>query len=532
MNSPNSNREDPYVTHRKKSSILPRANSMGELENDVEQNYTAECPLSQNEKENMYGQLSAGKMHDQLPEGNLSDQLPAGKMNVQSSESKMHDQLLEGKMHDQRSEGNISDQLPEGSKPDQLPTGNMTIPVAMFQQFVNSVNTQFGQLRQELQTLKTMQTQIDEVDQIATEALDTAQTNTDDIETLNNNVQTLEKDLQQAYLEIEETKLELTKMDRELKTVKDANSLLENYVRRDNLIFMNVPSTVNENCEKVVRNILKNMNIEDCESVRLLKCYRMKIGKVPYPILCGFYSFEDRQRVYEKKANLKGTQTFIQEHFSDSMFKQRRALLPIQQAAKKMGLRAFLKLDKVVIEGKTYGSDNLGDLPQSLQYVVNGCKQSKEAVVFYGERSPLSNFYKTSFTENGITYQSTEMYLQHQKAILFKDEVTASKILASKSPAQAKALSYQIKHVDEAVWETKAPGIMKKGLEHKFNTDSHCKMTLLETGSCIMGEATSSDKFWGTGVALFDSLALNHGAWTGQNHMGRLLQEIREQLSF
>ena len=58
---------------------------------------------------------------------------------------------------------------------------------------------------------------------------------------------------------------------------------------------------------------------------------------------------------------------------------------------------------------------------------------------------------------------------------------------------------------------------MKKGLELKFNADFHCKMTLIETGNRLLGEATSSDKFWGTGVALFDSLTLNHGGWSGQN---------------
>ena len=101
-----------------------------------------------------------------------------------------------------------------------------------------------------------------------------------------------------------------------------------------------------------------------------------------------------------------------------------------------------------------------------------------------------------------------------------------------KTPSQDMALSHQIKGVNEAIWQNKAPAIMRKGLELKFNSDGLCKSTLANTGTRKLGEASASDKFWGTGVALSDSVALNHGCWQGGNTMGKLLEEIREQLTF
>lgn len=73
---------------------------------------------------------------------------------------------------------------------------------------------------------------------------------------------------------------------------------------------------------------------------------------------------------------------------------------------------------------------------------------------------------------------------------------------------------------------------MKIGLEAKFQTNDQCKQALVNTGMQKLGEASLTDKFWGTGVGLADKLALNSGAWTGLNHMGKILEEVREIITF
>jgi ribA/ribD-fused uncharacterized protein len=180
----------------------------------------------------------------------------------------------------------------------------------------------------------------------------------------------------------------------------------------------------------------------------------------------------------------------------------------------------------------SYSVDSLADLPNSLKFMLNSYKQNDNTTVFFGYRCPLSNFHQVTFTdEYANTYHSTEQYLQHKKALLFQDEVTASKIMKCETPLKAKALSYEISKVDETVWQQEAQKIMKKGLFLKFNKSEICKEFLLNTGTRTLGEASPTDRFWGIGVGLADTLALNEGAWKGQNHMGTLLQEIRELLS-
>ena len=72
---------------------------------------------------------------------------------------------------------------------------------------------------------------------------------------------------------------------------------------------------------------------------------------------------------------------------------------------------------------------------------------------------------------------------------------------------------------------------MRKGLSLKFSSNAKCKETLLQTGNRIIGEASKHDLIWGTGAALAHRHAANPGVWSGQNLMGKLLQEVRDQLS-
>ena len=143
----------------------------------------------------------------------------------------------------------------------------------------------------------------------------------------------------------------------------------------------------------------------------------------------------------------------------------------------------------------------------------------------------LSNFYEVKFTdEHANTYHSTEQYLQHQKALLFQDEVIAFRITSCETPLKSKSLSYQICKVDEDVWQQEAPRITKKGLIMQFRKNANCVDFLRNTGLRTLREASPSDKFWGTGVGLTDPIALNQGVWNGENKMGKLLEEVQNML--
>ena len=61
----------------------------------------------------------------------------------------------------------------------------------------------------------------------------------------------------------------------------------------------------------------------------------------------------------------------------------------------------------------------------------------------------------------------------------------------------------------------------------KFRKNANCLDFLRNTG---IGEASPFDKFWGTGIGLTEPIALNEGAWHGENKMGKLLEEVQNML--
>ena len=65
------------------------------------------------------------------------------------------------------------------------------------------------------------------------------------------------------------------------------------------------------------------------------------------------------------------------------------------------------------------------------------------------ENAHMSNWYHVSFTVDGITYSSSEQYMMYQKALLFDDTETASKILDNDDPSTIKALGRMVAPFDE-----------------------------------------------------------------------------------
>lgn len=410
--------------------------------------------------------------------------------------------------------------------------GGLATLVGVLQQLITRMDSQFASLFDEIQSVKTMQGQVVEVRELAHDALECAHANSQAIDEVNQEVTDLKIKLREAESQTYESKHKLEDVMQELTKQKKKTDYFENYLKRDNLLFINIKHSQNENCETRIRDVIKQMGVPEHENIKLVRCHRVTWGKAPHPILCRFQFHSDRQTVFEKRFALKGKNIFIEEHFTDEVYQKRKSLLPVHLAARRLKMKSHMKFDKVVIEGTTYDCESIDKVPDSLQTAVTCSKRDSNTVVFFGEKCPLSNFFKTSFFVDQVEYHSSEQYLQHQKALLFKDDAVASKIMSSKTASQCKTLSKKIKGVNETIWQSAAPAIMKKGLEAKFQNDELCKSTLLQTGSLSIGESASNDVFWGTGVALTDSLALNTGAWRGENHMGKILEDIRESLTF
>ena len=66
---------------------------------------------------------------------------------------------------------------------------------------------------------------------------------------------------------------------------------------------------------------------------------------------------------------------------------------------------------------------------------------------------------------------------------------------------------------------------MRKLVNEKFRQNEALIAELVQLHGDFI-EATA-DRYWGTGVSLYSS-DLTQGNWTGQNHLGKILTEIRD----
>ena len=84
------------------------------------------------------------------------------------------------------------------------------------------------------------------------------------------------------------------------------------------------------------------------------------------------------------------------------------------------------------------------------------------------ENGYLSNWSLTEFTVDGITFSSMEQYMMYEKAVLFKDQTTAEKILQTDDVAEIKALGRTVQNFDDKVWTKEREGIVYRAYQRNF----------------------------------------------------------------
>ena len=246
-----------------------------------------------------------------------------------------------------------------------------------------------------------------------------------------------------------------------------------------------------------------------------------------------FEHCQDVEYIIESKGYLQRG-TYVDREYVPEIERKRRILLPILKAAKQFKhykKKCRLEDDKVIINGRKYGTDNLHQLPSEIDVFEITSKSDTDCVGFFGALNPLSNFYKSKFTVEGIEYISSKQYIQAQKALLLKDEASYNKIMGATNSLNCKNAARSVHNFDRSKWESSAGLPCKEGLKAKFNQNLYLLDTLINrTGNKKLVEC-DNDRLWANGIPLYSDTCLNQQRWISQGLLGKLLEDIRMELS-
>jgi ribA/ribD-fused uncharacterized protein len=143
----------------------------------------------------------------------------------------------------------------------------------------------------------------------------------------------------------------------------------------------------------------------------------------------------------------------------------------------------------------------------------------------------LSQWWPAAFTLDGVRYPTAEHFMMAEKARRFGDHDAAARILAARTPGEAKKLGRLVKGFDDAEWERVRFDVVLRASRAKFGQDPALRRYLLETGDRVLVEASPVDRIWGIGLAADDPAAADPECWRGLNLLGFALMETRRQLA-
>jgi len=129
-----------------------------------------------------------------------------------------------------------------------------------------------------------------------------------------------------------------------------------------------------------------------------------------------------------------------------------------------------------------------------------------------------------------MRFSHAEQAMMASKASVFGDKETLSKIMATTSPKEQKALGREVRNFISEIWNAVAYPIVAIMNFEKFNANPDLKAELLATGSRHIVEGAWYDKIWGVGLAWDDPAIDNPTNWKGTNWLGEALMAVRAEL--
>ncbi len=186
-------------------------------------------------------------------------------------------------------------------------------------------------------------------------------------------------------------------------------------------------------------------------------------------------------------------------------------------------------------ESRKSGNENKGNAKWSERSTVNYRNIGNQKAAFFWkdneENGWFSNWYRRKFIIDDFEYIFVEQYMMARKAKLFHDAKRYTAILRSSSQRECKELGRLVTPFDSEAWSAVRYEVVKTANKAKFEQNPDLKIRLLETGDAILAEASPRDYIWGIGLDASTAAGINPAEWPGQNLLGRILMELRDEFA-
>jgi ribA/ribD-fused uncharacterized protein len=209
---------------------------------------------------------------------------------------------------------------------------------------------------------------------------------------------------------------------------------------------------------------------------------------------------------------------------------------PVEEAKQEVEIPMSTEDEPVTEEPKPAVEEEKPKKKRVLKAKVPKEEPGEEPVFFFmgnpalNDNKVFSNMHEAPVQIDGVTFPTVEHYFQWSKAKMFGDADIQGKIMKTASPKSAKAYGKKVKNFDGEAWNEKRDSVMRVAVKAKLMQHPDILKKLRETGTRPIAEADPRGKYWGIGTSAETSKAKDVSRWPGQNKMGKILMELRDEL--
>ena len=338
-----------------------------------------------------------------------------------------------------------------------------------------------------------------------------------------------QQDLKLAYLEAKTKQLAT-----ENRRLRERVDILENDRRGLNLKIDGIKEEDQENLSDIILRLAGALGAR-CQPPDTKFVYRIgrrqdrrqQHDSRPRPILVQFKTEAVRDNIYYGRAKLRGVaewkQVYINDDVNESTRKKREDMRAVALLCKAKNINHRLHADAIVINGRKFTQHQLDSLPVGIRLADAKTITTDKGILFQSEHLFLSSFHEAPFSYNDKVHNTVEHGYNYERAVEGDRPDIAELILDAPTPQEAKRLG---KLVEETpALQAKKKGRMETLQFEKFNQNPHLQLKLVQTGNKPLLEATT-DEYFGIGRPLNAKL-LQELTWTGSNHLGEILENLR-----